>query len=115
MQTIHSQQQLLLALRESRLASEPHFNWCINVQQFPFQKSVSQATRFVHDYAKKVIQERQEAILRGDDAHILSLAEAEPSLTLEDMVDEFVIFNVIVQFHFFMYFNSPGLRFSNPD
>ena len=69
--------------------------WRINVLQFPFQKSVSQATRFVRDYAKNVIQERQEAILCGDDtpldilAHILSMAESEPSLTLEDMVDEF--------------------------
>lgn len=77
--------------------------WRINVLQFPFQKSVSQATRFVRDYAKNVIQERQEAILRGDDtpldilAHILSMAESEPSLTLEDMVDEFVTFYVAGQ------------------
>ena len=84
--------------------------WRINVLQFPFQKSVSQATRFVRDYAKNVIQERQEAILCGDDtpldilAHILSMAESEPSLTLEDMVDEFVTFYVAGQFHFFMYF-----------
>ena len=68
-----------------------------------------------------MIQERQEAILRGDDtpldilAHILSMAESEPSLTLEDMVDEFVTFYVAGQFHFFMYFNSLGLKFSNPD
>ena len=92
-----------------------------NVLQFPFQKSVSQATRFVRDYAKNVIQKRQKAFLRGDDtpldilAHILSMAESEPSLTLEDMVDEFVTFYVAGQFHFSVYFNSPGLRFSNPD
>ena len=53
-----------------------------------------------------MIQERQEAILRGDDtplgilAHILSMAESELSLTLEDMVDAFVTFYVAGQFHF---------------
>ena len=80
--------------------------WRFNVLQFQFQKSVSQATRFVRDYAKNVIQERQEAILRGDDtpldilAHILSMTESELSLTLEDMVDAFVTFYVTGQFHF---------------
>ena len=49
------------------------------------------------------IQERQEAVLRGDDtpqdilAHILRVAEEDPSLTLEDLVDEFVTFFVAGQ------------------
>ncbi|XP_068759396.1 cholesterol 24-hydroxylase-like [Montipora capricornis] len=74
--------------------------WRIDVSQFSFQKSVSQAIRLVRGYAQKVIQERQEAISRGDDtpddilAHILSLAKTEPTLTIEDLVDEFVTFFV---------------------
>ena len=50
-----------------------------------------------------MIQERQEAVLRGDVtphdilAHILREAETEPSVTLEDLVDEFVTFFVAGQ------------------
>ena len=45
-----------------------------------------------------MIQERQEAISRGEDTpsdildHILRVAEADPTLTLEYLVDEFVTF-----------------------
>ena len=68
------------------------------VSTFPFQKRVSEAVNFIRNYGKKVIQERQEAILRGDDtpndilAHILRVAEVEPTLTLEHLVDEFLTF-----------------------
>ena len=61
---------------------------------------MSEAVNFIRNYGKKVIQERQEAILRGDDtpndilAHILRVAEAEPTLTLENLVDEFLTFFV---------------------
>jgi len=64
---------------------------------------VSEAARFIRDFGRKVIQERQEAVLRGDDtpqdilAHILRVAEEDPSLTLEDLVDEFVTFFVAGQ------------------
>ena len=50
-----------------------------------------------------MIQERQEAILRGDDTpndiltHILRVAEVEPTLTLENLVDEFITFFIAGQ------------------
>ena len=50
-----------------------------------------------------MIQERQEAVLRGDVtphdilAHILREPETESSVTLEDLVDEFVTFFVAGQ------------------
>ena len=68
------------------------------VSTFPFQRRVSEAVKFIRNYGEKVIQQRQEAIQRGDDtpndilAHILRVAEAEPTLTLEHLVDEFVTF-----------------------
>ena len=77
--------------------------WRVAVSTFPFQRRVSQAIKFIRNYGKKVIQERQEAILRGDDtpndilAHILSVAEAEPTLTLENLVDEFITFFIAGQ------------------
>ena len=64
---------------------------------------MSEAVNFIRNYGKKVIQERQEAILRGDDtpndilAHILRVAEVEPTLTLENLVDEFLTFFVAGQ------------------
>ena len=73
------------------------------VTTFPYQRRVSQAIKFIRNYGKKVIQERQEAILRGDDtpndilAHILRVAEVEPTLTLENLVDEFITFFVAGQ------------------
>ena len=77
--------------------------WRVAVSTFPFQRRVSQAIKFIRNYGKKVIQERQEAILRGDDtpndilAHILSVAEVEPTLTLENLVDEFITFFIAGQ------------------
>ena len=68
---------------------------------------MSETVKFIRDYGKKVIQGRQEAISRGEDtpsdilAHILSVAEAEPTLTLENLVDEFVTFYVAGK-HFFL-------------
>lgn len=53
---------------------------------------------FLRDYGKKVIRERQEAIALGDDTppdildHILRVAQADPTLTLEYLIDEFVTF-----------------------
>ena len=58
------------------------------------------AGKFIRDFGKKVILERQEAISRGEDtppdilAHILSVKAKEPSITIEDMVDEFFTFFV---------------------
>lgn len=53
---------------------------------------------FLRDYGKKVIQERQEAIALGEDTpsdildYILRVAQADPTLTLEYLIDEFVTF-----------------------
>ena len=77
--------------------------WRVAVSTFPFQRRVFEANKFIRNYGKKVIQERQEAIQRGDDtpndilAHILSVAEAEPTLTLEHLVDEFATFFIAGQ------------------
>ena len=77
--------------------------WQVAASTFPFQRRVSEAIKFIRNYGKKVIQERQEAILHGDDtpndilAHILRVAEAEPTLTLENLLDEFVTFFIAGQ------------------
>jgi len=77
--------------------------WRVSVSTFPFQRSVSEAAKFIRDFGRKVIRERQEAVSRGDDtpqdilAHILRVAEEDSSLTLEDLVDEFVTFFVAGQ------------------
>lgn len=74
--------------------------WRISVTTFPYQRSVIKAGKFIRDFGKKVILERQEAISRGEDtppdilAHILSVKAKEPSITIEDMVDEFFTFFV---------------------
>ena len=74
---------------------------------FPFQRSVTQACQFIRNFARKVIVERQEAVLRGETtppdilAHILSVAEKEPSITVEDLIDDFATFFVAgMYFHF---------------
>ena len=72
--------------------------WRIAVSTFPFQRSLNEARQFIRNFGKKVILERQEAVLRGEDtppdilAHILSVAEKEPSITVEDLVDDFATF-----------------------
>ncbi|KAK2561702.1 Cholesterol 24-hydroxylase [Acropora cervicornis] len=77
--------------------------WQVDLSSISVQKRLSKTTKFLRDYAKKVIQERQEAISRKDDTpsdilnHILFVAKAEPSLTLEYLVDEFVTFFVAGQ------------------
>ena len=77
---------------------------------------MSQAIRLVRDYAQKVIQERQEAISHGDDtpddilAHILSLAKTEPTLTIEDLVDEFVTFFVAGKLNSLLYISSGAVN-----
>ena len=77
--------------------------WRVSVSTFPFQRSVSEAIKFIRNFGRKVIQERQEAMLRGDDtphdilAYILGVAEMESSLTMDDLVDEFVTFFVAGQ------------------
>ena len=74
--------------------------WRISVTTFPYQRSVIKAGKFIRDFGKKVILERQEAISQGEDtppdilAHILSVKAKEPSITIEDMIDEFFTFFV---------------------
>ncbi|XP_078350240.1 cholesterol 24-hydroxylase-like [Oculina patagonica] len=77
--------------------------WRISVSTFPFQRSVHEASQFIRNFGRKLILERQEAVLRGEDtppdilAHILSVAEKEPSITVEDLVDDFATFFVAGQ------------------
>ena len=72
--------------------------WRISVATFPFQRSVNEASKFIRNFGRKLILERQEVVSRGEDtppdilAHILSVAEKEPSITVEDLVDDFVTF-----------------------
>lgn len=74
---------------------------------FPFQRSVHEASEFIRNFGRKLILERQEAVLRGEDtppdilAHILSVAEKEPSITVEDLVDDFATFFVAGVFFVF--------------
>ena len=74
--------------------------WRISVPTFPFQRGVNEASKFIRSFGRKVILERQEAVLRGEDtppdilAHILSVAQKEPSITIEDLVDDFLTFFV---------------------
>ena len=74
--------------------------WRISVSSFPFQRSVAKACQFIRNFARKVILERQEAVLRGENtpldilAHILRVAEKEPSITVEDLIDDFTTFFV---------------------
>ena len=68
------------------------------MSSFPFQRSVAKACQFIRDFARRVILERQEAVLQGDNtppdilAHILSVAEKESSITVEDLIDDFTTF-----------------------
>ena len=77
--------------------------WRVDFTQFPFQRRVTQAAKYLRDYATKVIKERQKAMSNGDNfpsdilTHILSVAEAEPTLTLEHLVDEFLTFFIAGQ------------------
>lgn len=80
---------------------------------FPFQRSVTKACQFIRNFARKVILERQEAVLRGENtppdilAHILSVAEKEPSITVEDLIDDFGTFFVAgLYFHLWHFFAS---------
>ncbi|XP_068730892.1 cholesterol 24-hydroxylase-like [Montipora capricornis] len=72
--------------------------WPLELSSYPIRKRLSKGSKFIRDYGKKVIQERQEAISRGEDTpsdildHILRVAEADSTLTLEYLVDEFVTF-----------------------
>jgi len=81
------------------------------VSTFPFQRSVTKACQFIRNFARKVILERQEAVLRGENtppdilAHILSVAEKEPSITVEDLIDDFSTFFIAgLYFHLWHFF-----------
>ena len=59
-----------------------------------------EAAKFIRNFGKKVILDRQGAVLQGEDtphdilAHILSVKEKQSSITNEDLVDDFVTFFV---------------------
>ena len=84
--------------------------WPLELSSYPIRKRLSKGSKFLRDYGKKVIQERQEAIFRGEDTpsdildHILRVAEADPTLTLEYLVDEFVTFFFAGQSFVLLYF-----------
>ena len=72
--------------------------WRVNVPQYPFQRDVAQASKFLRKFGAQVIRKRQQAVRNGQDtppdilAHILKVAEYDSSLKLEDLVDDFVTF-----------------------
>ena len=84
------------------------------MSSFPFQRSVAKACQFIRNFARKVILERQEAVLRGENtppdilAHILSVAQKEPSITVEDLIDDFTTFFIAG-----MYFHYQNLVFNS--
>ncbi|KAK3730374.1 hypothetical protein QZH41_020669 [Actinostola sp. cb2023] len=65
---------------------------------YPFQWKVIKASRFVREYGRKIITERIAAIKDGKDTpndilqHIILMTANNPSVTLEELVDEFVTF-----------------------
>ncbi|XP_022782298.1 cholesterol 24-hydroxylase-like [Stylophora pistillata] len=77
--------------------------WRISVSTFADQRSVIEACQFIRNFGKKVILDRQEAVLRGENTppdiltHILSVKEKQASITTEDLVDDFVTFFVAGQ------------------
>ena len=81
--------------------------WRLDISSISQRKTLSKATKILRDYGRKLIHDRQEAISRGEDTpsdildHILRVAEAEPTLTLEYLVDEFVTFFLAGQLFFF--------------
>ena len=78
--------------------------WRYYFPMFSFQRNVTQAAKFLREFGTKVIKERQEAIQRGAEtpsdilAHILNVAEQNSSLTIEDLVDDFVTFFIAGEF-----------------
>ena len=70
----------------------------INIPTFPFQWKVIQATKFVRESGRKVIEERIAAIKDGKTApsdilqHIIQMKANNPSVTMDEMVDEFITF-----------------------
>lgn len=67
---------------------------------YAYQRSVIEAAKFIRNFGRKVILDRQGAVLQGEDtpldilAHILSVKEKQSSITNEDLVDDFVTFFV---------------------
>ena len=65
---------------------------------YAYQRSVIEAAKFIRNFGKKVILDRQGAVLQGEDtpldilAHILSVKEKQSTITNEDLVDDFVTF-----------------------
>ena len=74
---------------------------------FPSQSGLAEAIKFIREFAGKVLKERQEAVLRGDEtpndilAHILKVAESGSSLSFEDLIDQFVTFFLQVRYFTF--------------
>ena len=100
----------LAALNESLRGVQESFLrpfWRLDISSISQRKKLSKATKVLRDYGMKLIHDRQEAISRGEDTpsdildHILRVAKAEPTLTLEYLVDEFVTFFLAGQLFIF--------------
>ena len=73
-----------------------------------------EAAKFIRNFGRKVILDRQGAVLQGEDtpldilAHILSVKEKQSSITNEDLVDDFVTFFVAGDcVHIYIYTQLP--------
>ncbi|KAK3751999.1 hypothetical protein QZH41_010967, partial [Actinostola sp. cb2023] len=77
--------------------------WRINILGYPFQRKVIKASQFIREYGRKTITERIAAIKDGKDTpndilqHIILMTANNPSITLEELVDEFVTFFIAGQ------------------
>ena len=72
----------------------------LDIASSDYQSSIVEAVKFLRDFGKKVIDERKEALVRGDDvpsdvlSFLLKSSEEDPSVTLDDVLDEFLTFFV---------------------
>jgi cholesterol 24(S)-hydroxylase len=72
--------------------------WRFNVFMYPFQWKAIKAVKFIREYSRKVIEERINDIQEGKDTpndilqHIVLMIKGNSSVTLEELVDDFVTF-----------------------
>jgi len=75
---------------------QPFHKW--NVFQYPFQRRVIKAVQFLRETGRKVIEVRKNAMNKGEEVpddilqHIIKQQEVDPTLEMEDMLDDFVSF-----------------------
>ena len=70
----------------------------LDITSYAYQNMVISAVQFLRDFGKKVIDERRRSVRDGDDlppdilSHILKTAEQDPSISMEDLLDDFLTF-----------------------